>query len=202
MRAKRALVVVDIQKDFCPGGALPVREGDKVIGPINALINAFESESLPVVFTRDWHPRDHCSFKSRGGTWPPHAVRGTDGAKFPSTLHVSRGATIISKAMQKDVEAYSGFQGTDLSARLKSMAVSEVYVAGLATDYCVKRTVVDGIGEGFAVFLVSDCVRGVNLRRTDSATAFREMVARGARTVPSKQLLKSLGGRAAVSSSS
>lgn len=181
---------------------MPVRDGDKVVEPINSLIDAFESQNLPVLFTRDWHPRDHCSFKSRGGMWPPHAVRDTPGAQFPPSLHVPKNATIISKAKEKGVEAYSGFQGTDLSDRLKSMGVKDLYVAGLATDYCVKNTVIDGIGEGFRVFLITDCVSGVNIKLTDSATAFRTMIGRGARRITSQQLVRSLSGRVAVSSSS
>jgi nicotinamidase/pyrazinamidase len=194
---KRALIVVDVQRDFLPAGALPVREGDKVIEPINALIDRFVAKGIPVLFTRDWHPKDHRSFKSRGGLWPPHAVKDTPGAQFPPSLHLPKGATIISKAMDKDVEAYSGFHGTDLSARLKSMGVRELYVVGLATDYCVKNTVIDGMKDGFRLFIVRDSVRGVNLKRTDSATAFRKMISRGARTITSQQLLRSLSGRGA-----
>jgi nicotinamidase/pyrazinamidase len=129
-------------------------------------------------------------------------VKGTPGAEFHPSLYVPAESTVISKATRKDVEAYSGFQGTNLGARLGRMAVRELYVAGLATDYCVKNTVLDGMEAGFKVFLVTDCVKGVNMRRTDSATAFREMVGKGARTITSQQLLESLGGRVAVSSSS
>jgi len=197
LRARQALIIVDLQRDFCPGGALPVREGDEVIEPINGLIRKFQEEDMPVLFTRDWHPKDHCSFKSQGGIWPPHAVRDTPGAQFPPSLHVPQNATIINKAARRDTEAYSGFQGTDLGARLRSMGVKELYITGLATDYCVKNTVIDGIGEGFRVFLVTDCVRGVNIKRTDSATAFRKMIGRGARTITSQQLVRSLSGRVA-----
>lgn len=202
MRTKCALIVVDLQRDFCPGGALPVRQGDKIVQPINALVQKFEDQHLPVVFTRDWHPRDHCSFRSQGGVWPPHAVKDSPGAQFHPSLYVPRSATVISKASRKNVEAYSGFEGTDLASRLKTMDVSDLYVAGLATDYCVKNTVIDGIKRGFGVSLVKDCVKGVNLKRTDSASAYRQMLSRGARTTTSQQLLKSMGGRVAVSSSS
>ncbi len=202
MTAKPALIVVDLQRDFCPGGALPVREGDKVIEPINALVDLFHEKGLPVLYTRDWHPKDHISFKSNGGIWPPHAIRGSPGAQFPSALHVPRGATIIDKATRRDAEAYSGFQGTDLAERLRREDVGELYVAGLATDYCVKNTVTDGIAAGFRIKVVSDCVKGVNLKRTDSATAFRSMKGKGAGRTTSKQLRKHLGGRVAVWSSS
>jgi nicotinamidase/pyrazinamidase len=202
LRTRQALVIVDLQRDFCPGGALPVREGDEVIEPINGLIRKFQAEDMPVLFTRDWHPKNHCSFKSQGGIWPPHAVRDTPGAQFPPSLHVPKSATIVSKATGRDAEAYSGFQGTDLGARLRSMGVKDLFIAGLATDYCVKNTVIDGIGEGFRVSLVTDCVKGVNLKRTDSATAFRKMIGRGARMTTSQQLIRSLSGRVAVWSSS
>lgn len=195
-------MVVDLQRDFCPGGALPVREGDKIVKPVNQLIHKFVAGGLPVLFTRDWHPKDHCSFRRRGGVWPPHAVRGTPGALFQQSLYVPKGAIIISKATRKDVEAYSGFQGTDLGARLRRMGVKEIYVVGLATDYCVKNTMIDGIRDGFRISIVTDCVKGVNRKRTDSATAFRKMIGMGAKTTTSQELSKSLGGRVAISSSS
>lgn len=134
--------------------------------------------------------------------WPTHAVKGTPGAQFHPSLRVPRSATIVSKASRKDFEAYSGFEGTDLASRLRTMKVGDLYVTGLATDYCVKNTIIDGIREGFGVFVVKDCVKGVNLKRTDSATAYRAMLSKGARTTTSQQLLRSMGGRVAVSSSS
>ena len=202
MTAKPALIVVDLQRDFCPGGALPVREGDKVIEPINALVDLFHEKDLPVFYTRDWHPKDHVSFKQNGGTWPPHAIRGTPGAQFPVALHVPRGAAIIDKATRRNAEAYSGFQGTDLAERLRRAGVEELYIVGLATDYCVKNTVTDGIAAGFRLNVVSDCVKGVNLKRTDSATAFRSMMRMGGGKTTSQLLLKHLSGRVAVWSSS
>ena len=168
-----------------------------MIEPINALIRRFEAEDMPVLFTRDWHPKDHRSFKPQGGIWPPHAIKDTPGARFPPSLHVPEDSPIISKATRKDVEAYSGFQGTDLAARLRNIGVKELYLVGLATDYCVKNTVIDGIDHGFRVTVVSDCVRGVNLKRTDSANAFRSMIGRGAGTTTSQHLLKHLSGRGA-----
>jgi len=201
---KKALIVVDVQRDFLPGGALPVKEGNEIIEPVNALVEWFHRERLPVFFTRDWHPNDHISFRSQGGIWPPHCVKDTPGARFPSSLHVPKGAVTVSKATRKDVEAYSGFQGTSLASRLRKEGVKELYVVGLATDYCVKNTVIDGIGYGFQVTLVTDCVRGVNLRRTDSANAFRTMTAKGARKTTSRRLAQALSSveRVAVSSSS
>ena len=136
--------------------------------------------------------------------WPlaPHCVKNTRGAEFYPSLHVPKDAIIISKGTRKDVEAYSGFQGTELAERLKEAEVEELYVVGLATDYCVKNTVLDGISNGFKVNIVSDCVRGVNVRPTDSANAFRSMMAKGARRTSSESVINRVSRRAAVSSSS
>jgi len=198
---KRALIVVDIQRDFCPGGALPVTDGDKIIPAVNELVRAFEKASLPVFFTRDWHPKNHTSFKAYGGPWPPHCVRNTPGASFHPSLAVPKGADVIDKGILQADDAYSGFEGTDLAHRLHSLHVKQIYVAGLATDYCVKNTVVDGAVKGFETYVVSDCVKGVNLKPTDSATALKVMLSRGARKVTSDHLLKSLSGPTAVSTS-
>lgn len=192
MSRKPALMVVDIQNDFCSGGALPVKKGNKVIEPTNRLTSAFQNKGFPVVFTRDWHPADHCSFKARGGPWPPHCVKNTPGAEFHSSLLVPKDSMIVSKATRRDEEAYSGFQGTGLAERLRKMNVDQLYVAGLATDYCVMNTVLDGLREGFKVGVLTDCVRGVNVRPTDSANAFRTMLAKGAKRTNSRDLMKKL----------
>jgi nicotinamidase/pyrazinamidase len=199
---RQALVVVDIQRDFCPGGALPVRDGDKIVPSVNELVSAFEKAGTPVFFTRDWHPRDHMSFKAYGGPWPPHCIRDTPGARFHPSLAVPREAVVIDKGVLRADEGYSGFQGTDLAQKLHKLHVDKIYVAGLATDYCVKNTVFDGAAMGFETYVISDCVKGVNLKPTDSASAMRAMLSQGARQVTSGRLLKSLGGRAAASSSS
>jgi nicotinamidase/pyrazinamidase len=194
----RGLIVVDVQRDFCPGGALPVKRGNEIIEPTNRLITLFEGRGLPIIFTRDWHPADHCSFKSRGGPWPPHCVKNTRGAEFHPSLRVPKDAIIISKGTRRDVEAYSGFQGTGLGERLKEMGVGQLYVTGLATDYCVKDTVLDGLSNGLTMNVVSDCVRGVNVRPTDSANAFRTMTAKGAKKTSSDGVIKTLSRRVAV----
>jgi len=197
-----ALIVVDVQNDFCPGGALAVKDGDKIIPPLNALVDAFTTSNLPVCFTRDWHPPDHSSFRENGGPWPSHCVRNSRGARFYPDLHVPKNALVVSKATEPDKEAYSGFQGTDLSSTLKRMGVTELFVGGLATDYCVKNTVGDALREGFLVNVLTDCVRGVNLKRTESAKALRWMKVRGAKERVSENVLKSINRRAAVVSSS
>lgn len=202
MAQKRALVIVDVQRDFCPGGGLPVESGDDIIEPANRLITLFEKERSPIFFTRDWHPVDHKSFKSRGGPWPPHCIKDTEGAKFHPSLKVPSDAVVVSKATTRDADAYSGFQGTRLAEELKELGVKDVHVLGLATDYCVKNTVLDALSDGFNVFLVTDAVKGVNLKPSDSVDAVKEMVSSGARKVTSDVILRERHRRAAVSSSS
>jgi len=177
---KAALLVVDVQRDFCPGGALAVAGGDTIVPPLNGLISTFRKSRFPVVFTRDWHPRDHCSFREQGGVWPSHCVARTRGARFHPKLDVPRGAMIVSKAARKDLEAYSGFQGTDLEEQLKHLGVTEIFVGGLATDYCVKQTALDALEAGFDVYVMTDCIKGVNVKKGDSAKALKLIVKRGA----------------------
>jgi len=179
-----------VQRDFCPGGALAVKDGDKIVPRLNRVIEAFTKASLPIFFTRDWHPRNHVSFNGHGGTWPPHCVKGTPGAEFHPKLKVPRGAIVVSKGTQAGSEAYSGFQGTALEKRLKQAGVREVFLGGLATDYCVKETVLDALDAGLKVKVFEDCVRGVDLRATDSQLALREVVARGARLVTSSDAVR------------
>jgi len=197
-----ALIVVDLQNDFCPGGALPVKGGDKVVPGLNSLVDAFTASGLPVFFTRDWHPPNHISFRERGGPWPRHCVRNTWGAAFHPELRIPREASIVSKGLDPNKEAYSGFQGTNLSATLKKMGVTELFVGGLTTDYCVKNTVGDALKEGFLVNVLTDCVRGVDLKKTDSAKALGWMRVNGAKETTSERVLKSTHRRAAVLSSS
>lgn len=177
-----ALVVVDIQNDFCPGGALAVADGDKVVKPLNRYIDRFRSAGAPIIFTRDWHPPDHNSFKAQGGPWPPHCVQGTEGAKFHPDLLIPPEGEIVSKATKKD-EAYSFFQATDLAETLHKRGIKRLLVGGLATDYCVKETVLDGLREGFEVFHLDDASKGVNVKPDDSERALREMVSRGAKQI-------------------
>jgi nicotinamidase/pyrazinamidase len=136
---------------------------------------------LPVFFTRDWHPPDHVSFRSKDGPWPPHCVQGSSGAKFHPELDVPRDAEIISKGDKPSEEAYSGFQGTDLEARLKIIEVDELFIGGLATDYCVKETTLDALRAGFTVEVLKDCVRPVDAKPGDGARALAEMQKAGAR---------------------
>jgi nicotinamidase/pyrazinamidase len=180
LREGDALLVVDVQRDFLPGGSLPVPDGDQVIAPLNAYIAAFEAEGLPVFFTRCWHPEDHISFQSSGGPWPPHCIEGTAGADWPSELTVPDDAYVISKATDKQTEAYSGFSGTALQPLLEKRGVRRLFIGGLATDYCVHDTVIAARARRFAVVLLMDAVRGINAKPGDETRALREMVERGA----------------------
>ena len=189
---KPALIIVDVQRDFCPGGSLPVRDGDAIIPAVNELVTAFTKKALPVFYTRDWHPKNHISFKQYGGPWPPHCVQGTPGAAFHPSLLVANGSEVVSKGTSPTEDAYSGFQGTDLDKRLKRDHVERIYVAGLATDYCVKNTVIDGAGKGFETYVVDDCVKGVNVKPTDSAKAFRAMMSHEASKTSAADVLKVL----------
>ena len=185
-----ALVVVDIQNDFCPGGALPVADGDKVVPVLNKYIQLFRSASAPIIYTRDWHPPDHSSFKAQGGPWPPHCVQGSEGAKFRSDLLQPAEGEVVSKADRKD-EAYSFFQGTDLAHRLRRLrfrlglrgGIKALFVGGLATDYCVKETVLDGLKLGFQVYYLDDASKGVNVNPADSQLAVKEMLSKGAEEI-------------------
>jgi nicotinamidase/pyrazinamidase len=179
---KDALILVDVQKDFLPGGALPVPRGDEIIPILNDYINVFKSSKARLFATRDWHPPNHMSFKQFGGPWPPHCIQQTEGAKFHPYLKLPLDVTIISKAMDSERESYSGFDCTPLARDLKTNGVSRVFVGGLATDYCVKRTVLNGIALGFEVVLLSDATRGINVKPDDSEKAISEMEEAGAKS--------------------
>lgn len=187
---RQALIIVDVQKDFCAGGSLAVSEGDSVVEPINRMVNFFEEKGYPIFLTRDWHPADHSSFEKGGGIWPPHCVAGSAGADFHDKLIVPEHAVIISKATDANVDAYSGFDGTDLAERLRSLKVDSVAVAGLATDYCVKSTVLDAIKAGFNTAVITDAVKAVNVEPDDGAKAIEEMRSAGARTTVSDDLIR------------
>lgn len=175
-----ALIVVDVQNDFLPEGKLGVAHGDEVVPVLNRYIDTFNSADLPVYATRDWHPADHCSFQARGGPWPPHCVAESPGAAFAPGLRLPPHAVVISKAVRADKDAYSGFEGTDLDARLRQAGVRRVFVGGLATDYCVLNTVRDARRLGYAVHLLTDAVRAVDVQPGDGRNAEAEMYRLGA----------------------
>ena len=180
VRPGDALVVVDVQNDFLPGGALAVPGGDEVVPLLNEVMAAFEQGRRPVVASRDWHPVNHCSFRAQGGPWPSHCVAGTTGADFAPALRVPPTTIIISKAVTADTDAYSAFAGTDLEGRLREARVTRVVVGGLATDYCVLNTVLDARRAGFDVVLLLDAVRAVNVHPGDGDRAIAEMRQAGA----------------------
>jgi nicotinamidase/pyrazinamidase len=181
-RATRALIVVDVQNDFCPGGALAVERGDEVVAPLNALIEEFLSRGEPVYKTRDWHPATTKHFQAYGGTWPVHCVQDTEGAEFHPALSEDPRVEVVSKGTGNE-DNYSAFDGTGLAERLRARGVEEVWVGGLATDYCVKQSVLDALREGFKVRALSEAMRAVNLRPGDDARALEEMRAAGAEII-------------------
>ncbi len=184
-----ALIIVDVQNDFCPGGALAVTQGDEVVPVLNRYAARFAEAGAPVYATRDWHPADHLSFEAQGGIWPLHCVQETGGAAFHPQLALPESTTIISKAQTPSEEAYSGFMNTDLAERLRVQGVERVYVGGLATDYCVKETVLDALKEGFDTYFLADASRGVNVNAGDSAAAEQAMEAAGAKSVTEADLV-------------
>lgn len=193
MQAGDALVIVDVQNDFCPGGSLPVREGDKIVPVLNQYIGKFKAAGLPIFATRDWHPEKTGHFSTCGGVWPPHCVQGTRGAEFHPDLALPNEVVVISKGIDPAEDSYSGFQGSDaggvkLADLLCQRGAGRLFVGGLATDYCVKSTVLDGLKEGLRVVLLEDAVRGVDIQPGDSKRAIQEMVQRGARKVSLEQL--------------
>ena len=192
-----ALLIVDFQNDFTPGGALPVERGDEIAGAVNAIADRFDF----VVATRDWHPPDHGSFvgvevdpaKWEGvdppGIWPVHCVQGTAGAELHPSLDRSNIDVVVDKARDPNTQGYSAFHGGNLADVLHERGVDRVYIAGLATDYCVKHSVLDAVREGFEVTVVEDATRGIEVKPGDIARAKDEMRAAGAEFVTSEQLL-------------
>ncbi len=180
-----ALVVVDLQKDFLPGGSLAVPDGDRVIPVVNELIESFSLADRPVFATRDWHPSNHCSFSEQGGTWPAHCVEDTKGAEFADDARIDGNVTIVSKATDRDIESYSGFHNTDLANQLRTLGIERVVVVGLATDYCVLHTVLDALDEGFDVTVVEAGIAAVEVEAGDGQRAIERMRSSGADVVTS-----------------
>jgi nicotinamidase/pyrazinamidase len=178
----RALIVVDVQNDFCPGGKLAVARGDEVVAPLNRLIEEFLARGETVVKSRDWHPPKTRHFTSYGGTWPVHCVQKTRGAKFHPQLRDDARIIVVSKGLG-DEDNYSAFDGTDLAQLLREREVTHLLIGGLATDLCVKHTVLDAIREGFRVTAVTDAMRAVNLQPGDDTRAISEMRRAGAKII-------------------
>ena len=207
MTTKKALIIVDLQHDFCPGGSLAVSGGDEIVPLANQLQSKFDL----VIASQDWHPHDHISFAANHQDravgevilvddipqvlWPVHCVQGTHGAMFHSDFDISRVQKIVHKGIDSKVDSYSAFydnehlRSTGLSDYLRSEGVEEVYIMGLATDYCVKYTALDAVHDGFKVNVITDGCRGVELNDGDSAKAFAEMQTVGVKLLNSESLL-------------
>jgi nicotinamidase/pyrazinamidase len=188
MNSNSAFIIVDLQNDFCPGGSLAVKEGDRVVPVVNELQKRFPL----VVATKDWHPSGHSSFAS---LWPPHCVQETAGAEFVAGLDTSRVARVFLKGTDLEIDSYSGFfdnehrRATGLGDYLKERGVTDITIAGLATDYCVKFTALDAVMLGFKTTVVVDACRGVEVREGDTARAVEEMAAAGVHITESGHLL-------------
>jgi len=191
---KQALIVVDVQNDFCPGGKLAVPHGDEVVEPLNQQIEKFLDRGAPVYKSRDWHPPTTKHFAAYGGTWPPHCVQNTKGAEFHPALKEDPRINVISKGLG-DKDCYSAFDETDLASKLHQQGVEEVVVGGLATDYCVKNTVLDALKHGFKVKALENAMRAVELQPGDGERAIEEMRAAGADIVNEAEQASGAAGR-------
>lgn len=191
-----ALIVVDVQKDFCPGGSLAVPNGDEVVAPLNKILDLARRQGWVIVASRDFHPEKTTHFAQYGGTWPPHCVWGTDGAEFHPDLNLDY-AIVVTKGMgaEEDTDSYSAFgarlpSGVKLAELLKSLEVDEVYVGGLATDYCVKATAIDAAKYGFTTWLFEDACRAVNINPDDGTKALDEMSLAGVKITSTDNFVK------------
>ena len=206
---KNALIVVDVQNDFCEGGALEVKNGNEVIPVINKLVNSKKFDFI--IATQDWHPRNHKSFASNHKNknvydvielngimqvlWPDHCIQRTKGARFHSELNLGKKYYVFKKGKNPNIDSYSGFYENDhktstgLAEFLKKNNIETVYITGLATDYCVKFTAIDSVREGFKTFVIKDAVKGVNINKDDSKKAFNEMKDKGCKIITSKRIL-------------
>lgn len=168
-----ALILVDVQNDFCPGGALPIEEGDAVMPVLNKWIAAAQKAGVPVYATRDWHPANHLSFAPEGGEWPPHCVQDTPGAAFHADLDMPKDAIVVTKGVRFDQDQYSGFDETGLAEELRKRGVSRVWIGGLALDVCVRATALDAAEAGFETRVIRDATRAVTAE--SGTTALEEM---------------------------
>lgn len=183
-----ALIIVDLQIDFLPGGSLSVPRGDLVLAPINEIARLFHDKKMPIIATRDWHAKNHCSFSPQGGPWPLHCVAGTPGAQFSPALNLPPECIIISKGTSEKEEAYSGFQGTPLDKMLKGKKIRRVFIGGLATDYCVLNTVKDALARGYEVVLLRNAIQAVNVSPGDGERAVFEMKSLGAVSIDTGEI--------------
>jgi nicotinamidase/pyrazinamidase len=193
MKPGAALLLVDVQNDFCPGGSLPVPEGDRVVPVLNRYIELFSRQRLSIFASRDWHPEKTGHFQPYGGPWPVHCVQGSAGAQFHPALRLPPDAVIISKGTDPQRDDYSALQGVDgagtsMPELLRRLGIERLFVGGLATDYCVRASVLEGLSLGLEVTFLEDGSRGVELKPGDCARAVAEMVAAGAKTATVEEL--------------
>ena len=181
----KALLIIDFQNDFTGGGTLAVPEGDEIAGAVKRLAEHFDF----IAATRDWHPPDHASFETEGGPWPVHCVQGTHGAAFHPAMEDIQPDAVVDVGQGRDDEGYSGFENSDLARILRAKDVDEVYVCGLATDYCVRASAIDACREGFDVTVVEDAVRAVEMDPGDGERAFADMRRAGATVATSDEVL-------------
>jgi nicotinamidase/pyrazinamidase len=174
------LLIVDVQNDFCAGGALPVPDGDAVVPVLNDWIAAAGEAGVPVFASRDWHPENHSSFQAQGGPWPPHCVQGTPGAAFHPELKLPPDAVVVSKGTDPETDGYSVFAGTDFAARLHERGVSRLWIGGLARDYCVRASALDAIDAGVEVRVIVPATRGIAQPEDGADHALTEMANAGA----------------------
>jgi nicotinamidase/pyrazinamidase len=179
-----ALIVVDPQNDFCPGGSLAVPHGDDIFPVVNVLMPRFRH----VLATQDWHPPEHRYFQAYGGPWPYHCLQGTPGAEFHPALNRAPIQAVVRKGMNRELDGYSGFAGTDLAERLRLRGIRRVFVCGLATDYCVKATAIEAIENGFEAYVLTDAIRPVEVEPGDGERGLRAMSEAGARLITSELL--------------
>jgi nicotinamidase/pyrazinamidase len=187
-----ALIIVDVQNDFLPGGALPVPLGNEVIEPLNRYAREFAKRGLPIFVTRDWHPENHCSFNTHGGDCAPHCIAGTPGADFPVALRLPKEAQTVSKGAYHGDLGFSAFEGTNLTNRLRMRGSRRLFIGGLAIDYCVRATTLDALRQGFEVVILQDAVRAVDVHPGDGARAVGDLLSLGARLASSAELLPGL----------
>ncbi|MCY0878992.1 MAG: nicotinamidase [Firmicutes bacterium] len=188
--SQEAFIIVDFQRDFCAGGALAVPEGDAILPVVQSWVDRFWSSPHRIITTQDAHPSDHISFIARGGPWPPHCIWGTPGALLHPALSLPDGHAQFLKGQDRDREAYSGFDGftpgshpVSLRDYLRSQGITRVYIAGLATDYCVRATALDALAFGFETAIIVNGVRGVDVVPGDSERALNELVQKGAQLI-------------------
>jgi len=197
MKKNYALLIVDVQNDFCPDGKLAVPEGDAIVPMLNKYISIFSRNKWPVFASRDWHPKKTSHFKEFGGQWPEHCIQDSPGARFHPLLQLPDDVIILSSGMDPDEDGYSAFQavdsrGNDFSRLLNSFSIKELFVGGLATDYCVKWSVLDALKFGLKVTLLTDAIKGVDLKPRDSEAAVEQMVSLGAKKMTFEKLSRML----------